>query len=463
MLRKTLLATTVGVLISPVAMAADVATPTISAFVSDEYLSTAVSTDVLSHPAIGFTIGAEYAVSDVIDLTFTGSALDDTTLPSSIVVACDVGADAPGVTLGLLSATPDDARYRVTELDGTCLAGSGSTVGMTFPICTGAAACDFGAQEVDAANGVTMSFSAQTSTGLALDTGGGDDRSTAVFLTGSQFAAEVTTAFDGIIDVEQDRERFTTGATDAATYDVTFNNFPDGTELVFAVAAAVDQDVDVSANFGFLFDTDDTTDGIQPAAGVVTWPSCPTTAFAADGISGEGCGYGPATITIDLTNNVEDGNNAVLEATSFVSTHELNFTGIGAVANSITVINVALGSWTLNGFQAKVAYMPFQTGIGQVIYLANRGSQTGEITVDWIDQNGNSGSFNIGDINAGSTRAIGPAIQAGLPAAQQNGGRLALVITANVPACDAQLNAQYNVSGDRAFSVSTNNCPVITD
>ena len=33
------------------------------------------------------------------------------------------------------------------------------------------------------------------------------------------------------------------------------------------------------------------------------------------------------------------------------------------------------GAWTLNGFQAKVAYMPFQTGIGQVIYIANRSSQ----------------------------------------------------------------------------------------
>jgi hypothetical protein len=148
----------------------------------------------------------------------------------------------------------------------------------------------------------------------------------------------------------------------------------------------------------------------------------------------------------------------VLPATSFASTHVLNFEGSGAPAGSITVTNVVLGAWTLNGFQAKVAYMPFQSGISQVIYIANRSDQDGAITVDWIDQNGNSGSFDIGIVNAGSTRAIGPAINAGLPEAQQEGGRLALTITANVPACDAQLNAQYNVSGDRAFSVATNNC-----
>jgi hypothetical protein len=50
-----------------------------------------------------------------------------------------------------------------------------------------------------------------------------------------------------------------------------------------------------------------------------------------------------------------------------------------------------------------------------------------------------------------------------LPAEQRQGGRLALTITANVPACDAQLNAQYNVSGDRAFSVASDNCPVETE
>jgi hypothetical protein len=163
---------------------------------------------------------------------------------------------------------------------------------------------------------------------------------------------------------------------------------------------------------------------------------------------------------VNNTNNLDGLDAVAIDDGSFVSTHEFTFEGIGGVENTISVTNISLGAWTLNGFSADIAYMPFGTGITQVIYLANRGSQTGVITVEWIDQNGASGSFDIGSIPAGSTMKLGQLIQNGLPAAQRASGRLALTIIANVPSCDAQLNSQYNVSGDRAFSVSKSNCPV---
>jgi hypothetical protein len=422
---------------------------------------------VLSHPAVGFTIEAEYAVGDIINLTFSGSALDDTTLPTSVE-----GGAAPTaiVTLGLLSATADGATYRVTEVD----TGTGNTtVGIQFDICSDGVApnlppCDFNANAIDANGGVVMGFSAETGTGLALDTGGGADRSTALFVTGSQFAASVTTAFDGVVDVNDNRESFTTGTTDSATFDVNPNaqtcaGLPDDPcELIFAEANPLDQDVTITSDFSWVFDDDDTTAGLQPAVGVFALPNCGSDTYSATAITAT-CGFGPSPVDIDIAPNATAaGGGVVLPATSFVSTHVLNYEGSQGTASSITVTNVVLGAWKLNGFQAKVAYMPFQTGIGQVIYIANRSDQDGLITVDWIDQNGNSDSFDIGLVNAGSTRAIGPAINAGLPEAQREGGRLALTITANVPACDAQLNAQYNVSGDRAFSVATNNCPVET-
>jgi hypothetical protein len=436
-------------------MAADVETPSLSAFVSDEYLSTSPAAEALSHPQVGFTIGSEYAVGDIIDLTFSGSALDDATLPTSIV---STGVGLATVTVGLLSSSADAATYRVTEINiGT----GASTIGAAFAVCTGGAPCDFNAQAVDANNGVVMAFSAQTGTSLPLDTSGGADRSTALFVTGSQFAASVPVPFDGVVDVNDNRESFTTGTTDSATFNVeefaqTCAGLPDDPcEVNFLEANPLDQDVTITADFGWVLDDDPGTAGLQPAAGVFDLVNCTdvTEMFSATDIMAT-CGFGDVDIDIDVAPN----GTEVLPAGSFVSTHVLNYEGSGATASSITVTNVSLGAWTLNGFQAKVAYMPFQTGIGQVIYIANRSDQAGAITVDWIDQNGNSGSFDIGLVNAGSTRAIGPAIQAGLPAAQQEGGRLALVITANVPACEAQLNAQYNVSGDRAFSVSSNNC-----
>jgi hypothetical protein len=459
MVRSSMLAVAAGALISPALMAADVETPSTTAFISDEYLSTSPADEVIAHPDVGFTIEAEYAVGDIINLSFSGSALDDSTLPTSVE-----GGAAPTaiVTLGLLSATADGATYRVTEVD----TGTGNTtVGIEFDLC--ATPCDFNAQAVDAANGVVLGFAAETGTGLPLDTGGAELRSTSLFVTGSQFAASVPIAFDGVVDVNDNRESFFSGVdTDSATFQV--DEFvtpcaavPAGAELCPAIwlANPVDQDVTISADFSWLFDSDDdASNGLTPAAGVFALPNCADDVYTASDITAT-CDFGASAVNVDVSANVDaNGDRAVLPATSFVSTHVLNYEGSGATASSITVTNVSLGAWTLNGFQAKVAYMPFQTGISQVIYIANRSDQDGAITIDWIDQNANSGSFDIGLVNAGSTRAIGPAIQAGLPAEQKQGGRLALTITANVPACDAQLNAQYNVSGDRAFSVATTNC-----
>jgi hypothetical protein len=469
-----MLAVAAGALISPALMAADVATPSITAYVSDEYLSTSPSTEVFSHPAVGFTIEAEYAVGDIINLSFSGSALDETTLPSSIE-----GGAAPTaiVTLGLLSATTDGATYRVTEVD----TGTGNTtVGIQFDLCSDGVLpnlppCDFNANAVDANNGVVLGFSAETGTGLALDTGGGADRSTALFITGSQFAPEVVSVFNGIVDVNQNREEFTDGTTDGASFNVsssavTCGGVDDACEIIFpiglgeAVATPLAQDVTITSDFSWVFDDDDTTAGLQPAADVFTLTNCGgPTAYSATAITSS-CDF-DADVAVDIDvapNATAAGGGVVLPATSFVSTHVLNYEGSQGTASSITVNNVSLGAWKLNGFQSQVAYMPYQTGIGQIIYLANRSSQAGAITVDWIDQFGNSGSFDAGTVAAGSTIALADAIRAGLPAEQRQGGRLALTITANVPACDAQLNAQYNVSGDRAFSVATDNCPVET-
>ena len=127
-----------------------------------------------------------------------------------------------------------------------------------------------------------------------------------------------------------------------------------------------------------------------------------------------------------------------------------------------TVPGIGLGAWDLNGYQALIPYMPYGNNISQIIYLANRGSQTGLVTVDWIDANGNSGTLtDITSIAANSTKALGNIIKNALPAAQRASGRLALVITANIPSEDGQLNAQYNVSGNRAYVLHEDNRGVV--
>ena len=104
--------------------------------------------------------------------------------------------------------------------------------------------------------------------------------------------------------------------------------------------------------------------------------------------------------------------------------------------------------------------MPYGPSISQVIYVVNRGSQSGALIVDWVDQNGNSESLGtVATLGPNTTMSIGPIINAALPMAQRTSGRLGLTITANLPAADVQLNAQYNASGNRAFVLHEDNRP----
>ena len=143
----------------------------------------------------------------------------------------------------------------------------------------------------------------------------------------------MTTAFDGIVDVEDNRESFTLGTTDSATFDVdpfaqSCGAAEDPCEGSFAFANPIDQDVTIAANFGWVADSVPATPALDPAAGVFVLPSCVSLAFSATAITAT-CGYGASSVFIDVGLN-SPANPAVLPATSFVSTHVLNFEGSGA-------------------------------------------------------------------------------------------------------------------------------------
>ncbi len=459
-IRKIFIPVIAGFLTSPAAFAAilddDGAGPSTTWYYSDEFLSTAVPADEVTSGAISVMIEAEYAVGDVVTLAVSGSAIESG-FPTSVIVLCADNTNS-GITFGLLSSDADGAVYRVTELDaGTCVNAT-TTVDVVVPFTAG---LQMNAEAVDLANTITVGFSAETGTGLGLDTAGGLARSGDLIVTGSEYAVSVPTPFDGVIDVENNRETFEGfNPVDWTVWQVLPQQVPTGgvDAATFSGFGPSSQEVSVAGDWSFIQDTDAGTADIQANPGVVATSCVGAATVTASSISAT-CNLGGQILQINNGPNVDGNGDAVAIADgSFVSTHVLTFDGIGGVTSSITVSNISLGEWVLNGFSADIAYMPFGTNIGQIIYLANRGSQTGAITVEWIDQNGASGSFDIGSIAAGSTKKLGQLIQNGLPAAQRASGRLALTIIANVPSCDAQLNAQYNVSGDRAFSVSKSNC-----
>ena len=131
-------------------------------------------------------------------------------------------------------------------------------------------------------------------------------------------------------------------------------------------------------DLSWVIDTDEMTPEIEPITNVFV-STCINLAFTASELTAE-CAYGTESIDINTALNLDAlGDLQVLPATPFVATHVLNFLGIGGTANAITLSSVNLGEWELNGFQAFVPYMPYGPGIGQVIYIVNRGPQAGDI------------------------------------------------------------------------------------
>ncbi len=463
--KTNLFALAAGVLISPVVMAGDINSESFKTAYANEALGLAAAGDVVEGGNLVLILGAEFTANDVITLTFSGDALDASTLPTTIEttdIVCESGVCST-VTLGQLNADSASAQYRVTEIDS----GAGNTtVGLEI---------DFGVLEFDpaavlSAGSVTVAYSAETNNGLALDSGSGpviaecmgidcNARSTDLLQTGQYFGinnSDGVPTFNGIVDVNTQRTTLTNGPDDDGGFEATLNSFDDANDSV--VVQFDSHNPIFEGDFSWITDPDTAeADGVVDVAG-----GCSAIVVTATEVSAE-CLGAFATLTLDPS---AQDPLTTLSATTYTASTDVLYSDTyfaNAADGMLATGSFGVGAWTLNGFQADVAYMPFQSGISQIIYFANRSTQDGEISVDWIDADQSSGSFTIGQSLAGSTRAIGPAINAGLPAAQQEGGRLALTITVNVPACQGQLNSQYNVSGDRAFSVSTTNCPVQVD
>lgn len=154
---------------------------------------------------------AAYAVGDTVTFTFSGGLK---TAPLTITSAGGVNP----VTLGRTGQTATTATYRVTEITGAG-ADHGS---FTF---TGATAFVFKAADVVALGKVNATFGATLgNTTSPLDApveynADADLTSGALFNVRDQFVASIAAGnkFDGILDVAEDREEFTTGTTDVLT------------------------------------------------------------------------------------------------------------------------------------------------------------------------------------------------------------------------------------------------------
>ena len=404
-----------------------------------------------SLPSINIAFGNNLTYQDDIILTVSGA----TPGTAPLNVTCS------GTTLGFVQNLANGWNYRVTDQ-------TGATIGDS---------CTFDGLNVTSASlattaGADIFYKAtRFITGTQVDQG----KTTNLVKVASQFKAApaLNGALNAVIDVFADREEFVdadpTLTSDTLTFTLTTDNglptfasgpyispFVDATAATTTITgdfAWADWDKDASCTdqltsaftlpVGLSIDSANSDCTKMTFISAVTG-SLPTTTYA---------------VQFDIPGNKPVAATDYTGATVFK--YKLNAT-VTNPSNVTTTGSKALswdpGAWTINGAQVYIQYMPYGTNISRIIYVANKGSSDADITVDAIDNNGNSYKFRWRRRQDGcGHRAVG---QYRLRSCCRwlHRGKVAITLTFTAPDTVIEVYSAYNVGGsDRGTVVNSSN------
>lgn len=424
--------------------------------VTQEYLSVAEDNELVSG-AVVITLGKEYTEQDTITLQMNGGSISGaagwqaviTTVPvAGVGVPGDVNyvAGKKGITLGLLNTSQDgtQATYRVTNLSGAA-ADQTTGVDLTFTSFT------FVASSI-ASSGVSVDWCGYTNLSQELECSDDD-----LITVAQQYSFGVTKDFDAVIDVEENRAKFVMPANsvagknddvnDTAAFEVTDNTAFDMFASTTGIAYKLTGDfswVNTAAVVEVANCAGATTGVLNAAKTEVTF-SCTDN--------------NEVEVTLDAASNT---GTTLLKPTTFSVSATVSYTDpaiVAPVAADIksSTFTDAAGEWILNGSMVNIPYMPYGTGITQVINLTNTGSQSGAITVEGFDRTTNQrfGPYELTTVAApyrqvALAESIKQALEDNGHAVDGTGERYYLTVVTNVPADDVEVYSAYNTGNNGA-------------
>lgn len=411
---------------------------------------------------------ANFAVGDICN--FAGSTVDhrvvavnttseDITItphPAATAENTAITCDDPSfVAMGLINSTDTSVTYRVTSVtEGP------STVGTEIAVPTP----NVSVAALKTAKKVTVAYSAATSAGVAMDTLATTASLGTVI---DEITYAVTTKFDGVIDVENDKKDFASGGVggnDNADSVVLTSTVTAGTEGdkhtiastgVVTLAAAVN-DVMTSANSAVTTITGDFTylDNDLATAGVTatgaTQSNVDAVAVAADGLSITATDSAVANATA-VTVVVDNSENVALDAQSFTGSTVVTYTSNGVATATKTVDHGSLGSWTLNGASVTAYAVPMGDAVSRFLWISNGGASSAALSYT-ITMNGSSyGPYSIGSVAGKTSVSVGGLIDTDLAARSiyvAPSSRANINVSAPVKANDITMSASYKHIGD---------------
>ncbi|WP_199527063.1 hypothetical protein [Pseudoalteromonas sp. bablab_jr004] len=366
MFKKSLLAVALGVAAFGANAASTSATPSVVS------LEGAVGQTTIAVPTYTIRLAAEYAVGDTFTITLTGAEFDTTSNP-----AITFAGFTNNPTVGLLSKTATTATFRVTAVPSPVEVFSGKDFVLNGALLKTTTV-------TDAAGDIKLAYAAKTSTGLDLDNVG--TATSTVVTSKAQLSSSVTKALNGVIDVENERKQFTAG-NDSITTDVL--------EVTPVVATAGTHDASytgathvIKGDFSWM-DTDGTT-GVSATELAAAFKATGTDGTYASTINTAG-----DAITVTVTDTTAETMTAtftvlgkanskapILSTQKFTVDSTIKYNTAGGTASTKAMASAEAGSWTLNGFDENIVFMPFGTQYAQSINVSNTGKVAGAITVD---------------------------------------------------------------------------------
>jgi hypothetical protein len=436
-------------------LAAGYAKGTTGAMIVDNVTGTSTAGDYVTIAGKGpYRISARAATTMTI-AGGTGEAIADNAVVAAIT--------KKKVTLTLTSSDATSATYRVSAVEAKFAGGGANAATTTVGTVIRFDTPDLDAAALTAAGSATLSSSATTGAGTAMDS---NATALSIAATNSAYAFTVGTKFDGKVSVDLNRKSFE-GPAQADTFVYTLSETAgiDGVDGAGVAITAIDPAIQTSSlaitasgdGWGFL----DTT----AAAGILL------SAANSVGIPNVG-GTNPAALTFDATGKIMTLTDTAVRAGEIMTVTK----AAGATSNNLPVqdysatmtithrpsggaaaddlsptITAAAGAWTLNAASITAYGVPFGEKVSRMLWVNNSGTTLGDISATFTQDGVTTDLGVLGTAAVKASTAISGLLDAGLvtagvtPAADS---RANIAVTVTSPANDITMSAAYRVIAD---------------
>jgi hypothetical protein len=415
-------------------------------------------------PVISYKLGAAYIIGDQLTITFA-NAMDaaKSVLPTTIMVDT--------AEFNLISSSTLTVVYRVVS--GTAQAGSVFVLPQNKATAADLSDSAKSGLVFTGTNlvGNTVTASATKNNGSVVHdvdttTTASSASSRILALSATQFGtSKVTQKFNAVVD--------DTAATNPST------KFVAGTDDSMTVTYTAPKVMPTKALLGMNDGVNDLTASkvapvmtvlaTLPIADIAKYTIASASGTVATAANGTTAANADITVTYPTGTTVPNDTLTITPKTGATAPTMAAYTFDASIAsNGATVLATAAsnaGVWAVTGSDTvEIPYMPYGTGLSQVVYATNKSVSDVEVSAKGTDEAGTV--YNLGVIgvaNASSVTKLSTDLKNGFAAKGFTDGKLAIVLTfrgnsADVTAGTIQVQSGYNANAsDRGFVSNTSN------